>query len=49
LARVIGSRLGWPAMRTVMLPYPLTERTDDELRQIADAYTGALLEAIGLS
>jgi len=38
--------LGFPSAERVFVPHPIQDRTDDEMRQLADSAVGAVLRAI---
>ncbi len=38
--------LGQPELRRVLVAHPIQDRTDDELRELARAAVGELLEAV---
>jgi hypothetical protein len=44
----ILTRSGRPGVRHVALPYPIINRTEEELKEIAHGYYGRLLRAFGL-
>jgi hypothetical protein len=48
LASVVSNRAGWPGMRSVVLPYPLVDRAEEEIREIAREYFRPLLRACGV-
>ena len=41
--------LGQPAARRTFVPHPVQDRTDDELRALAQSVVGEALEALGRS
>ena len=44
----ILTRAGRPGVRHVALPYPIINRSDEELKEIAHGHFGGLLRALGL-
>ena len=48
LAAVVAARAGWPGMRMLVLPYPLVDRGEDGLREVAREYLRPLLRIGGL-
>lgn len=44
-ARLQGAALGFPSP-SVLVPHPVQDRTDDELRAVADAVYPAVLAAV---
>ncbi|MFM7224457.1 MAG: hypothetical protein ACKO1Y_03330 [Actinomycetota bacterium] len=47
LARTMAANAGRPALRTLVLPYPLDTRPEAEVREIARAAWPAALAALG--
>ena len=47
LARTMAANAGRPALRTLVLPYPLETREEAECRQIAREYYPQLLALLG--
>jgi len=47
LARTMAANAGRPALRTLVLPYPLDSRPEAEVREIARRAWPAVLDALG--
>jgi hypothetical protein len=48
LAERMAANAGRPGLRTVVLPYPLESRSEEEVRAIAREHRGSLLRALGV-
>jgi hypothetical protein len=48
LATAVAARAGWAGMRMLVLPYPLVDRGETEMREVAREYLRPLLRTSGL-
>ena len=48
LAERMAANAGRPGLRTLVLPYPLDTRPEEEVRTIAREHRGSLLRALGV-